>query len=83
MIFKGLRNIGINETNINIIEDIYTDPTAKVHIEKKMSEEILILRGVSQGDSFSPKLLTALIEEVSDLKTAISIKGAYTSTVKS
>ena len=29
IIFKALRNIGINETYINIIEDIYTDATAK------------------------------------------------------
>ena len=64
IIFKALRNIGINETYINIIEDIYTDATAKVHIEKEMSEEIKILRGVRQGDPISPKLFTATIEEV-------------------
>ena len=64
IIFKALRNIGINETYINIIEDIYTDATAKVHIEKQMSEEIRILRGVRQGDPISPKLFTASIEEV-------------------
>ena len=64
IIFKALRNIGINETYINIIEDIYTDATAKVHIEKEMSEEIKILRGVRQGDPISPKLFTATIEDV-------------------
>ena len=64
IIFKALRNIGINETYINIIEDIYTDATAKVHIEKQMSEEIKISRGVRQGDPISPKLFTASIEEV-------------------
>merc|ERR1712228_745443 len=64
IIFKALRNIGINETYINIIEDIYTDATAKVHIEKEMSGEIKILRGVRQGYPISPKLFTASIEEV-------------------
>ena len=64
MIFKALRNIGVNETYINFIEDIYTDATAKVHIEKQISEEINIFRGVRQRDPISPKLFTASIEEV-------------------
>ena len=63
VIFKALRNTGINEAYINIIEYIYTDATAKVHIEKQMSDEIKILRGVRQGDPISPKLFTASIEE--------------------
>ena len=79
VIFQALRNIGINETYINIIEDIYTDATAKVHIEKEESEEIKILRGVRQGDPISPKLFTASIQEVfknSELKTnGIEIDG--------
>ena len=57
VIFKALRKIGVNETYLNIIEDIYTDATAKVHIEKQLSEEIKKrLRGVRQGDHISPKL---------------------------
>ena len=64
VIFKALRNIGINETYINIIEDIYTEATAKVHVESQTSEEIKILRGVRQGDPISPKLFTAAIQEV-------------------
>ena len=35
-----------------------------LHIEKQESEEINILRGVRQGDSISPKLFTAAIQEV-------------------
>ena len=64
VIFQALRHIGINETYINIIEDIYNEAEAKVHIEKQESEEINILRGVRQGDSISPKLFTAAIQEV-------------------
>ena len=79
MVFQALRNIGINETYINIIEDIYTDATAKVHIEKEESEEIKILRGVRQGDPISPKLFTASIQGVfksSELETnGIEIHG--------
>ena len=64
VIFKALRNIGINETYINIINDIYNEAKAKVHIEKQESEKINILRGVRQGDPISPKLFTAAIQEV-------------------
>ena len=64
VIFQALRNIDINETYINIIEDIYNEAEAKVHIEKQESEEINILRGVRQGDPISPKLFTAAIQEV-------------------
>ena len=64
VIFQALRNIGINESYINIIEDIYTEAKARVHIEKQESEEINILRGVRQGDPISPKLFTAAIQEV-------------------
>ena len=64
VIFQALRHIGINETYINIIEDIYNEAEAKVHIEKQESEEINILRGVRQGDPISPKLFTAAIQEV-------------------
>ena len=64
VIFQALRNIGINESYINIIEDIYTGAKARVHIEKQESEEINILRGVRQGDPISPKLFTAAIQEV-------------------
>ena len=32
-IFKALRSIGINETYITILEDIYTGATARVHMD--------------------------------------------------
>ena len=61
VIFQALRHIGINESYINIIEDIYTGAKDRVHIEKQESEEINIL---GQGDLISPKLSTAAIKEV-------------------
>ena len=63
-IFKALRSIGINETYITILEDNYTGATARVHMDSQVSEEIPILRGVRQGDTISPKLFTATIQEV-------------------
>ena len=63
-IFKALRSIGINDTCITILEDTYTDATARVHKDNQVSEKIPILRGVRQGDPISPKLFTATIQEV-------------------
>ena len=54
---KALQNIGVNENYISIIKDIYTDATARIHINEQVSEEIKILKGVRQGDPLSPKLL--------------------------
>ena len=63
-IFEALRNIGIHETYVKILIDIYTGATAKIHLENQISETIKIQRGVRQGDPISPKLFTAAIEEV-------------------
>ena len=53
-----------NETYITILEDIYTGATARVHVQNQVSKEILVLRGVRQGDPISPKLFTATIREM-------------------
>ena len=63
-IFKALGSIGINDTNITVLEDTYTGAIARVHMDNQVSEEIPILRGVRQGDPVSPKLFTATIQEV-------------------
>ena len=59
-----MRTIGINETYITILEDIYTGATARVHMDNQVLEKIPILRGVRQGDTISPILFTATIQEV-------------------
>ena len=63
-ISKALRTICIHEVYIAILEDIYTEATARVHMNNQISEEILILRGVKQEDLVFPKLFTAAIQEV-------------------
>ena len=45
---------------IEILKDIYTDSSVTVHLHKE-GEKIRIKRGVRQGDTISPKLLTAII----------------------
>ena len=38
-ILKALQNIAVNENYISIIKDIYTDATARIHINEQVSEE--------------------------------------------
>ena len=62
--FNALRKVGIHEGYISIFQDIYTNATAKIYIDKDVSKEVKIKRGVRQGDTISPKLFTAALEEV-------------------
>ncbi len=48
---------------IEILKDIYTDSSVRVHLHKE-SEKIRIKRGVRQGDTISPKLFTATLETI-------------------
>ncbi|GFS22626.1 endonuclease-reverse transcriptase [Elysia marginata] len=48
-IFDALRQININEKYVNILENIYQNATAKVHIDNMESELIPIKRGVDKG----------------------------------
>ena len=74
-IFKALRKTNINETYINILLNIYSQATAKIHLDKSVCEEFPIHRGVRQGDPLSPKLFTAVMEEV--FKQADISQGVY------
>ena len=48
---------------IQILKDIYTDSSVTIHLHKE-SEKIRIKRGVRQGDTISPKLFTATLENI-------------------
>ena len=60
------------------IENIYKGATARVHLDNQVSEPFAIERGVRQGDPLSPKLFTAVIEDIfkkADLDKGINIDG--------
>ena len=60
-IFKALITIGINETYITIIEEIYTGVTARVYMDNEVTENITLLRGPRQEDPISPQTIHSLI----------------------
>ena len=62
-ILTSLQEQRIEDVNIEILKDIYTDSSVTVHLHKE-SEKIRIKRGVRQGDTISPKLFTATLESI-------------------
>ena len=79
-VFNALRKMKINETYVNILENIYKEATARVHLDDHVSGAFQIERGVRQGDPISPKLFTAAIEEIfkkTNLKDGILIDDEH------
>ena len=77
-IFEALRKTTINETYINILQSIYSQATARIHLDKLVSDEFPIHSGVRQGDPLSPKLSTAVMEEVfkkEDIPEGVRVDG--------
>ncbi|GFO50048.1 endonuclease-reverse transcriptase [Plakobranchus ocellatus] len=77
-IFDALRKININETYVTILENIYRNASARVHIDNLESEPFPIHRGVRQGNPISPKLFTAAIEMIfrkADLEHGLNVDG--------
>ena len=77
-IFEALRKTNINEIYINILPNICSQATTRIHLDKLVSEEFSVHRGVRQGDPLSPKLITAVMEEVftkADISEGVNVDG--------
>ncbi|GBP67407.1 Retrovirus-related Pol polyprotein from type-2 retrotransposable element R2DM; Endonuclease [Eumeta japonica] len=62
-IWDSLKYQGIPTVYINIIKSIYAKNKARIKLES-LGETFKIERGVRQGDSLSPKLFSAVLENV-------------------
>ena len=62
-VLKALQQQGIQTKYINILEKLYSNSWAKIQTEK-LGETFRISRGVKQGDPISPKLFSAVLEQI-------------------
>lgn len=60
---KVLKKQGVEETYVKVLEDINDESTTTIKL-RKVSEKILIKKGVKQGDYISTKVFTVVLEKV-------------------
>ena len=83
-VFDALKKHGVEEKYINIMKEIYNNGTAQVRTES-LSRKFKILKGVRQGDTLSPVLFTAALEEIfrrMETETGIKINGELLSNLR-
>ena len=61
---KGLNDIGINGKDVKLIVNLNWTRKASIRLEKSLSNEILIKRGVRQGCVLSPCLFNLYTETI-------------------
>ena len=76
-VFEALKQHSVEEKYINILKETYDGGTAQVRTES-LSRKIKIMTGVRQGDTLSPVLCTAALEEIfrrMEVEAGINING--------
>ena len=82
-LFKGLKNQGVDEANLNILRNLYSEATSVVRLHKD-SEKFKLGRGTRQGDNISSKLFTsclqhAIMNKLNWENNGVRIDGEYLS----
>ena len=82
--FEALRVHGVQEKYINIIKETYTEGTTQMRTEK-LSGTIKMMKGVRQGDTISPVMFTAAVEDIIKrmiIEAGININGVRLSNLR-
>lgn len=81
-VFYALHRCHIDSSYVYVLRELYTMATLQVRIHT-LYKPVQIKRGVRQGDTISPKLFTAVLEDI--IKTldwdccSVNINSAYLS----
>ena len=66
--------------HVQILQNIYSESTARIHLDNLVSDKFPINRGVRQRDAFSPKLFTSVTEEIfksAEISKGINVHGEH------
>ena len=83
-VFEALRVHDIQKKYINIIKETYAEETAQIRTEK-LSGKIKIMKGIRQGDTLSPVMFTAAVQEIFkrvNIEAGININGVRLSNLR-
>ena len=83
-VVEALRAHGMQEKYIIIIKETYTEGTAQIR-RKKLSGKIRITKSVHQGDTLSPVMFTAAVEEIfkrMNIEAGINFNGVRLSNLR-
>ena len=83
-VFEALRVHGTQEKYINIIKGTYAEGTAQIRTEN-LSVKIKVMKGGRQGDTLSPVMFTAAVEEIfkrMNIEAGININGVRLSNLR-
>ena len=76
-VFEALKQHSVEEKYINILKETYDGGTAQVRNES-LCRKVKIMKGVRQGDTLSPVMFTAALEEIfrrMEVEVGINING--------